>query len=40
MKMKQLLFGAAYYDEYLPYDRMEKDMEMMKKREVNVENKT
>ena len=36
MKMKQLLFGAAYYDEYLPYDRMEKDMEMMKKAGMNV----
>lgn len=29
MKTNHLLFGAAYYSEYLPYDRVEKDMEMM-----------
>lgn len=29
MKTEHLLFGAAYYSEYLPYDRVEKDMEMM-----------
>lgn len=30
--MKQeLLLGAAYYPEYMPYDRIEKDLEMMKK---------
>lgn len=29
--MKELLFGAAYYDEYMPYDRLDKDIEMMKK---------
>ncbi|MBQ9412606.1 MAG: beta-galactosidase [Oscillospiraceae bacterium] len=23
------IFGAAYYEEYLPYDRLERDMEMM-----------
>ena len=28
--MKELLFGAAYYDEYMPYDRLEKDIAMMK----------
>lgn len=27
--MKQILFGAAYYEEYLPYDRLEEDMRMM-----------
>lgn len=27
--MDQLIFGAAYYEEYLPYDRLERDMEMM-----------
>ena len=32
MKTDHLLFGAAYYSEYLPYDRVEKDMEMMEKR--------
>lgn len=31
--MKELLYGAAYYDEYMPYDRLDKDVEMMKKRE-------
>lgn len=36
MKRNQLLFGAAYYDEYLPYDRIKKDMEMMKKAGMNV----
>ena len=27
--MKHVLFGAAYYEEYLPEDRLERDMEMM-----------
>lgn len=36
MKMDKLLFGAAYYDEYLPVDRIETDMEMMKKAGMNV----
>lgn len=36
MKTDRLLFGAAYYDEYLPYDRIEADMEMMKKAHINV----
>lgn len=27
--MKELIFGAAYYEEYLPYDRLEQDMQMM-----------
>ena len=31
MKTDTLLFGAAYYDEYLPEDRIEIDMEMMKR---------
>ena len=33
--MKELLFGAAYYDEYMPYDRLDKDVEMMKKAGIN-----
>lgn len=33
--MKKLLFGAAYYDEYMPYDRLDKDIEMMKKAGIN-----
>ena len=36
MKTDHLLFGAAYYSEYLPYDRVEKDMEMMEKAGMNV----
>lgn len=36
MKTDKLLYGAAYYDEYLPVDRMETDMEMMKKAGMNV----
>lgn len=31
--MKELLFGAAYYDEYMPYDRLQQDVAMMKKQE-------
>lgn len=36
MKTDNLLFGAAYYDEYLPYDRIETDMAMMEKAHINV----
>ena len=36
MKTDKLYFGAAYYSEYLPYDRVEKDMEMMEKARMNV----
>lgn len=36
MKTDKLLYGAAYYDEYLPVDHMETDMEMMKKAGMNV----
>ncbi len=36
MKTDHLLYGAAYYDEYMPYDRIEKDMEMMVKAGMNV----
>lgn len=35
MKTDKLLFGAAYYDEYLPYDRIETDMEMMVRANIN-----
>ena len=34
--MKELLYGAAYYDEYMPYDRLEKDVAMMKKAGINI----
>lgn len=33
--MKELLFGAAYYDEYMPCDRLEQDVAMMKKAGIN-----
>lgn len=33
--MNELLFGAAYYDEYMPCDRLEKDAAMMKKAGIN-----
>ena len=32
--MKQPLFGAAY--EYMPYERLEQDVKMMKKAGINV----
>ena len=35
MNMKEHLYGAAYYDEYMPYDRLDKDVEMMKKAGIN-----
>ena len=35
MNMKELLYGAAYYDEYMPYDHLDKDVEMMKKAGIN-----
>jgi beta-galactosidase len=31
-----LLFGAAYYEEYMPYDRLNKDIDMMKAAGINV----
>lgn len=31
-----LLFGAAYYDEYMPYERLDKDIQMMKAAGINV----
>lgn len=33
--MENLMFGAAYYPEYMPYDRIKKDIEMMKKAGMN-----
>jgi beta-galactosidase len=35
-KNEKLLFGVAYYDEYMPYDRSEKDVSMMKEAGINV----
>lgn len=34
--MDKLLFGAAYYDEYMPFERLEKDVEMLKRAGMNV----
>ena len=34
--MNEILYGAAYYDEYMPYERLEKDVEMLKKANMNV----
>ena len=28
--LNQLLYGAAYYTEYMPHERLEQDMSMMK----------
>lgn len=34
--MEKLLFGVAYYDEYMPYDRLDEDIKMMKEANINV----
>lgn len=36
MKQNELLFGTAYYPEYMPYDRIDQDFDMMKKAGMNV----
>ena len=33
--MEKLIYGTAYYDEYMPYDRLAEDVEMMKKAGIN-----
>ena len=33
--MDHLLYGAAYYDEYMPYERLEKDIALMKEAGMN-----
>jgi len=35
-KTDHLLFGVAYYDEYMPYERLYKDIQMMKDAGINV----
>ena len=35
MNRDQLLFGVAYYREYMPYERLDQDIEMMKKAHIN-----
>ncbi|MGT2742524.1 beta-galactosidase [Streptococcus plurextorum] len=34
--MKDILYGVAYYDEYMPYDRLKEDIALMKKAGINV----
>ncbi len=34
--MKKLHYGVAYYDEYMPCDRLDKDIEMMKEADINL----
>lgn len=36
MRTDKLYYGAAYYDEYMPYDRIETDFSMMEKAGMNV----
>lgn len=34
--MQQLLYGVAYYDEYMPYERLDEDIRMMKAAGINL----
>lgn len=34
--MDKLLYGVAYYDEYMPYERLQEDIKMMKEAGINV----
>lgn len=36
IKNNKLLYGVAYYFEYLPYDRIDQDIEMMQNAKINV----
>src|SRR5882672_7090874 len=35
-KMDNVLYGVAYYTEYMPYDRLGKDVEMMRQAGISV----
>lgn len=35
-KMDRLLYGVAYYDEYMPYDRLDEDVRMMQEAGITV----
>ena len=35
-KMESVLYGVAYYPEYMPYDRLDQDVEMMQKAGITV----
>lgn len=34
-QMNEILYGVAYYDEYMPYDRLDQDIQMMKDAGIN-----
>jgi beta-galactosidase len=34
--MKNVLYGAAFYEEYMPYDRLDRDVELMKQAGISV----
>lgn len=34
--MRELLYGVAYYDEYMPYERLDEDIRMMKAAGINL----
>jgi len=35
-KMSTVLYGASYYHEYMPYERLDKDVELMRKAGLSV----
>jgi beta-galactosidase len=35
-KMETILYGVAYYPEYMPYDRLDKDVELMQRAGITV----
>src|ERR1700719_3261058 len=35
-KMDTVLYGVAYYSEYMPYERLEKDVQLMQRAGINV----
>ncbi|MGA7970380.1 MAG: beta-galactosidase [Terriglobales bacterium] len=35
-KMDNILYGAAYYEEYMPYDRLERDVQLMQQAGISV----
>jgi beta-galactosidase len=35
-KMDTILYGAAYYTEYMPYERLEQDVQLMQQAGINV----
>src|SRR3954462_1625645 len=35
-KMESILYGVAYYPEYMPYDRLDKDVDLMQKAGITV----